>query len=260
MTYENILVEREGGLEIITFNRPNVLNALNSALLDELEREIDILIKAEDIGVVILTGAGEKAFIAGADIKELKSLNSLEAEAFSRKGHRILRKLETLPQPTIAAVNGFALGGGCELCMACDIRLASEKAKFGQPEINLGLIPGFGGTQRLPRYVGRGRALEMILTGEMISADEALRIGLVNHIYPPDKLMTAAKEMANKILQKSKLISRMAKEAVSIGINLPLYDGCNYEIEKFAITCSTEDKLEGTTAFLEKRPPVFKGK
>lgn len=260
MTYRNLLIEKENSVEKIIINRPPVLNALNSEVIEELEEEFNILEKSPDVRVVIITGSGEKAFVAGADIGELKKLNTLEGENFASKGHRVLKKIENLPQIVIAAVNGFALGGGCELAMACDIRIASNKAKFGQPEVNLGLIPGFGGTQRLPRLVGKGRAMELIATGDMIDAEEAYRIGLVNKVVPPEELMNSVLKIAEKILEKSPSAVSLAKSAVHRGLQVSLDEGCAFEIEKFAVSCSTEDKEEGTTAFMEKRKPQFKGR
>jgi enoyl-CoA hydratase len=211
-----------------------------------------------EVYVVVITGSGEKAFVAGADIAELNKLDIISAKEFSDKGNRVFRAIETLDKPVIAAVNGFALGGGCELALACHIRLASENAKFGQPEVNLGIIPGYGGTQRLAGVINSARALEMILTGDMIGADEAFRIGLVNKVYPQTDLLNKTLEMAEKIAAKGQQAIRFALKAVKATDNISLTEGLNYEASLFALVCGTEDFKEGTTAFLEKRKPVFK--
>jgi len=261
MDYSNILVTREENIAIVTFNRPKVLNALNHVTMEELSTVIDELGNDRNVLCIILTGAGEKAFIAGADINELRAIASAADGAhFAAKGQRILFKIENLDKPVIAAINGYALGGGCELAMACDIRIAADSAKLGQPEINRGLIPGYGGTQRLPRLVGKGRAKWLILTGDMISAQEALRIGLVDFVVPAPELMNTAKELAGKIASKAPLALAWAKRSINVGTETDLVTACAYEASQFGLVCGTEDRVEGTTAFLEKRPPQFKGK
>ena len=261
MDYSNILVIREESIAIVTFNRPKVLNVLNHATMKELSAAIDELGNDRNVLCIILTGAGEKAFIAGADINELRAIASAADGAhFAAKGQRILFKIENLDKPVIAAINGYALGGGCEVAMACDIRIAADSAKLGQPEITLGLIPGYGGTQRLPRLVGKGRAKWLILTGDMISAQEALRIGLVDFVVPAPELMNTAKELARKIASKAPLALAWAKRSINVGTEADLVTACAYEASQFGLVCGTEDRVEGTTAFLEKRPPQFKGK
>jgi enoyl-CoA hydratase len=261
MTYENILVERKDRIAIITLNRPRVLNALSQATVDELDAAIDDLGADEGVRAIIITGAGEKAFAAGADVKELHALQSAtEAAEFIGRRHRFLFKLAKLPKPVIAALNGYALGGGCELAMACDIRIAAETARLGQPEINVGMIPGTGGTQRMLRLVGPGMAKYLILTGDHISAQEALRIGLVERVVPPEKLMDEAKALATKLATKPPIAMALAKQAIAMGMEMGLEDGCIYEISLFGLACATEDRVEGTSAFLENRQPVFKGK
>ena len=260
MTYHHILFEAKDGIATITFNRPKVLNALNLELLDEFSCVLDEILADEDIRALILTGAGEKAFVAGADINELADMNPIAAKAFSQKGHRIIRKLQQLPIPVIAAVNGYALGGGSEIALACDFIYASEKAVFGLPEISLGLIPGFGGTQRLPRLVGINMAKEMIFTGSMIPAPDAHRIGLVNRLTSAEKLMEEVQTVAGNIARKGKVSVRAAKQAINQGINADLDTACRIEIDAFAICLASEDAKEGTAAFLEKRKPEFKGR
>ena len=260
MTYNNILYEVESGIATITFNRPNVLNALNSELLAELSSALDEISDDENIRVLILTGAGEKAFVAGADIKELNTLNALSAKVFSQKGLDIINKLQNLSIPVIAAVNGFALGGGTEIALACDFIFASEKATFGQPEINLGLIPGFGGTQRLPRLIGTNMAKELIYTGNMVSAADGKQIGLVNKVAAPEALMDEVMKVATSIAAKGKASVRAAKQAVNNGMNADLATGLSIEIDAFALSFSSPDAKEGTTAFLEKRKAEFSEK
>lgn len=261
MTYQNILVEREDRIAIITLNRPQVLNALSQATVDELDAAIDELGADESVRAIIITGAGDKAFAAGADIKELHALSSAtEAAEFIGRRHRFLFKLARLPKPVIAALNGYALGGGCELALACDIRIAAETAHLGQPEINVGMIPGTGGTQRLLRLVGPGMAKYLILTGDHISAEEALRIGLVEKVVPPEKLMDEAKALATKLAAKPPIAIALAKQAIAMGIEMRLEEGCAHEVALFGQVCATEDRVEGTSAFLEKRQPEFKGK
>lgn len=260
MTYQNLLCETKDRLAVVTVNRPKVLNALNGETIGEL---IDVFckIKQDDsAGAVILTGSGEKAFIAGADINELARYDTLTGKEFALRGQMCLNIIENLGKPVIAAVNGFALGGGCEIAMACTIRVAAENAKLGQPEINLGLIPGFGGTQRLPRLVGKGAAMELALTGDIIPAEEALRIGLVNRVVPQGQALAEAENIARKILSKSPVTARLILEAINRGVEVGLLEGLNLEANLFAVACSTEDKKEGTQAFLEKRKPEFRGK
>jgi enoyl-CoA hydratase len=259
MAYENIIYQLEDRIAVITFNRPKALNALNRALLDELSEALDRIAADEDIRALVLTGAGDKSFVAGADITELATYNTLQAKNFAAKGQRILNKLQGLPIAVIAAVNGFALGGGTEISLACDFIYAAENAKFGQPEINLGLIPGFGGTQRLPRLVGTSQAKELIFTGKMISAAEALQIGLVNRVLPADQLMAEVMKTAKEIANKGKVSLWEAKQAINKGMRVDLATGCDIEIDAFAICMASPDAKEGTTAFLEKRKPSFTG-
>jgi enoyl-CoA hydratase len=258
MSYQNILFEIKNHTAVVTLNRPDKLNALNGQTISELEDIFNSIKNNPEIFVVVITGSGEKAFVAGADIGELNKLDVISAKEFSEKGNRVFRQIETLDKPVIAAVNGFALGGGCELALACHIRIASENAKFGQPEVNLGIIPGYGGTQRLARVINSTRALEIILTGDMISAEEALRIGLVNKVYPQTDLVTKTLELADKISSKGQQAIRFALKAVKATDNISLTEGLAYEASLFALTCGTEDFKEGTRAFLEKRKPIFK--
>lgn len=245
--------ERKGQIEILTLHRPEALNALNSAELKELENAIDA-IDLDQVRVVILTGAGDKAFVAGADIAQMKDLHEEEARVYAQLGHRVMRKIETLPIPVIAAVNGYALGGGNELAMSCDIRYASEDAVFGQPEVGLGITPGFGGTQRLARLIGsRSKANEMILGARNIKAEEALRIGLVSAVFPKEELMAAAEKLAQAIAQNAPIAVRKAKEVLQQGMDLPLEEGLQREVDAFAHCFSTRYQVEGMTAFLEKR-------
>lgn len=259
MAYENIIFQLDEGIATITFNRPKALNALNDELLGEFSLALDDIMKNEDVRVLILTGAGEKSFIAGADITELTTFNALQAKNFSRRGQKAINKLQELAIPVIAAVNGFALGGGNEVAIACDFIYASENAVFGLPEINLGIMPGFGGTQRLPRLIGKNMAKEMIFTGKMIRADEAFRIGLVNKICSPESLMDEVLKTAKNIASKGKVSLRGAKHAVNSGMNSDLVTGCRIEIDAFALCFASEDAKEGTVAFLEKRKAEFKG-
>ncbi|BCJ87638.1 enoyl-CoA hydratase-related protein [Effusibacillus dendaii] len=260
MNYENLIFAVEDKIAIVTLNRPKALNALNSALLGELSQLVDTVGKDDSIEAVIITGAGDKAFVAGADIAEMKGKTPLEARAFSQLGNAIFTKIERLPQPVIAAVNGFALGGGCELAMACDIRLASPNAKFGQPEVNLGIVAGFGGTQRLPRLVGVGIAKELLMTADMISAERAAQIGLVNHVVEADQLLDKAKEMAKKMLSKAPYAVQFSKKLVNEGMNVDLDRALALESEVFGTLFGTEDRLEGMSAFVEKRPASFRKK
>lgn len=259
MAYENIIFEVTNGVAIITFNRPKALNAINGKVLEELSSALDTIENDESIRVLVLTGAGEKAFVAGADITELATFNTLQGKLFSRKGQLVFDRLQDLSIPVIAAVNGFALGGGSEIALASDFIYASENAKFGLPEITLGIIPGFGGTQRLTRRVGIGRAKEMIFTGEMISAAEAEKIGLVNRVFPPDTLMEATLKTAATIAGKGKVSLREAKKTVNTGTDVTLDVGCQIEADSFGICLASPDAKEGTGAFLEKRKAVFTG-
>jgi enoyl-CoA hydratase len=260
MNYQNILFEIKNHTALITINRLDKLNALNNQTMIEIEDVITSVKNNPEIYVVVITGSGEKGFVAGADIAELNKLDVISAKEFSEKGNRIFRAIETLDKPVIAAVNGFALGGGCELALACHIRFASENAKFGQPEVNLGIIPGYGGTQRLARVVNSARALEIILTGDMISAEEAFRIGLVNKVYPQAELLNKTLELAEKISSKGQQAIRFALKAVKSTDNISLTEGLSYEASLFALTCGTEDFKEGTSAFLQKRKPDFKNR
>lgn len=260
MAYENLLFEKRDYIGRVTFNRPKLLNALNWRTVDELDAVFSEAKNDADIRVLILTGAGDKAFVAGADINELAQLTPSTGRAASLRGQGVFRKLETLGKPSIAAINGFALGGGCELALACSIRLASRTAKLGQPEVKLGIISGYGGTQRLARLCGKGMAHELCLTGEMISADEALRIGLVNHVYEPADLLPAAEAMAKKIASTAPLAVQFAMEAIERGIEMPQEEGLFLEASLFGLSCATSDMREGTRAFLEKRPPRFEAK
>jgi enoyl-CoA hydratase len=260
MEYQNILVEKEGATAVLSINRPKALNALNADVITELYDIWDELEKDDNIRAVIITGGGDKAFVAGADIGELAELNSLGGIELAKRGHSLLWKIENSDLIVIAAVNGFALGGGCELAMACDIRLASENAKIGQPEVNLGIIPGYGGTQRLTRLVGKGMAKYLIFSGEMVDAAEALRIGLVEKVYPQDELLIEAKKLAGKILSKGPRAVEAAKRCANMASNSDLDAGLKFEIIEFGAICATEDSKEGTTAFMEKRKADFKGK
>ncbi|SHE57815.1 enoyl-CoA hydratase [Tissierella praeacuta DSM 18095] len=257
LSLDNLLFKKEGNIGILSINRPDALNALNSAVLDDLNNAIDMINSDEEVYVLILTGEG-RAFVAGADIGEMKGMNTTEARVFAEKGLSLFRKLELMEKPVIAAVNGFALGGGCELSMACDIRIASEKAKFGQPEVGLGITPGFAGTQRLSRLVGIGRAKELIFTCDIINAEEAYRIGLVNKVVSGEELMGVAIEMANKIISKAQLAVRYAKTAINRGMETDLDTGMAIEKDLFGLCFATEDQKEGMGAFLEKRTPSYK--
>src|ERR1022692_4942823 len=259
-TFQNLHLETKNHIAYITIDRPKVLNALNMLTMDELRQAFASVKEDAEVRVVILTGGGEKAFVAGADIGELSQHSPVSAKAYTHKGQAIIDSIENLGKQTSACLNGFALGGGCELAMACTIRLASENAKLGQPEVKLGLIPGYGGTQRLPRLVGKGNAMQLVTTGEMISAQEALRIGLVNEVTAPAALMPRAEAIAQKIIANAPLAVQFAMEAVSKGSEMPLAEGLYLEAVLFAVACATEDKKEGTAAFLEKRAAQFKGK
>lgn len=255
--YKYIRVEKEGGIRLVTINRPEALNALNREVLGELKHLFSS--PGEDFEVVIITGEG-RAFVAGADIAEMRSMDSVEATEFSRMGQEVFSLIESYPWPTIAAINGYALGGGLELALACDIRVASEKAKLGQPEVNLAVIPGFGGTQRLPRLIGPGRAFDLLYTGRMVGAEEALSMGLVNAVYPPEELLEGARKMAGEILKKGPEAIRTIKWLVRRGLDVPLEEGLIMERLAFGRLFSTADQKEGMGAFLEKREPKFTGK
>ena len=256
----NVLYETKGPIAYVTVNRPEVLNALDSDTWGDLERAFEEALEDPGVRGVILTGAGEKAFIAGADISELAEITAVEAQKSSRFGQSVLDLIENLGKPVIAAINGFALGGGCELAMACTMRIAADTAKFGQPEINLGLIPGYAGSQRLPRLVGRGRALELLLTGDQISAEEAHRIGLVNKVVPAASLQAEAKTLATLLASKAPVAVRYILEAVAGGLEMKFADAQDYEATLFGLVSTTDDMREGTRAFLEKRKPDFKGR
>lgn len=245
-------LEQKGHVGIVTIDRQEALNALNSQVLDDLSAVLDQVNHNDEIYVVVLTGAG-RSFVAGADIAEMKEFSAIEGKRFGLHGGNVFLKLENLSKPVIAAVNGFALGGGCELCMSCDIRLASEKAKFGQPEVGLGITPGFGGTQRLPRIVGIAKAMELILTAKVIGAAEAQTIGLVSAVYPPEELMDKALELANAICQNAQIAVCEAKKCIRMGMQTDIHTGSAFEAEAFGVTCGTQDKNEGMGAFLEKR-------
>lgn len=260
MTYSNILVDYQEQIALVTINRPKALNALNTLTLQELSQVVEDLANNSSVRVVILTGSGEKAFVAGADIAEMNTKTPLEARTFSQLGQKLMNQIESLPQPVIAAINGFALGGGLELAMACDIRLAGENARFGQPEVNLGIPAGFGGTQRLPRLVGSGRASEILLTAELFDAQEAFRMGLVNRVYPKEELQEQALAMARKIAAKAPVAIQLTKSAIYKGANMDLISGQDYEAEVFALAFHTEDRKAGFKAFLEKSQTEFQGR
>jgi len=260
MTFQNLKYETKNKIAYVTVNRPKVLNALNMATMEELRAAFTDIKGDAAVRVVIFTGSGEKAFIAGADIAELSKHDAISGKEYTHKGQSVLDLIENLGKPTIACINGFALGGGCELSMACTMRIASENAKLGQPEVKLGIIPGYGGTQRLPRLVGKGVAMQLVLTGEMISADEALRIGLVNEVTAPADLIPRAEAIAQKVIANAPLAIQYAMEAVNHGTELTLAEGLYLEATLFGVCCATEDKSEGTKAFLEKRAAQFKGK
>jgi enoyl-CoA hydratase len=260
MAYENLLYEKRDGLAFVTFNRPKVLNALNRHTIEELR---DALVDAKNddaVRVLILTGSGEKAFVAGADIGELAQQTPVRGKEFSLFGQSVFHLLETMGKPSICAINGFALGGGCEMALCCTMRIASRTAKLGQPEVKLGIIPGYGGSQRMARLCGKGAAHELCLTGEMIPAEEALRIGLVNHVYEPAELLPAAEAIAKKIIANAPIAVRYTMEAIERGVEMPLEEGLFLEATLFGLSCATEDMKEGTKAFLEKRKANFSGK
>lgn len=257
MSFENVLIEQQKNIAIVYVNRPKALNALNYDTLRDLKQAFAELENNHDIDVIILTGAGDKAFVAGADIASMKDYEPMAGREFALYGQRVLAEIENNKKPVIAAVNGFALGGGCELAMACDIRIASEKAKFGQPEVNLGIIPGFAGTQRLPRLVGKGIAKELIYTADTIDAQEALRIGLVNKVVPADKLLETAMKMAEKIASKGQIAIQLAKQAINGGLEMDSDRAYDHEANCFGYCFSTQDQKEGMSAFIEKRPAKF---
>jgi len=260
MTYSNILFEKKDAIASVTVNRPKVLNALNRQTVEELR---DAFLDARDdeaVRAIILTGAGEKSFVAGADIGELAQQTPVNGKEFSLYGQSVFHLLETMGKPSICAINGFALGGGCELALSCTIRIASKTAKLGQPEVKLGILPGYGGSQRMSRLCGKGMAHELCLTGEMITAEEALRIGLVNHIYEPAELLPAAEALAKKIIANAPIAVKYTMEAIERGFEMPQEEGLFLEATLFGLACATEDMREGTKAFLEKRPAQFKGK
>jgi len=255
--YKNLMVEVKDKTLIIIINREKSMNSLSIETTEELQDVFDSYGKNNDIRCVIITGAGNKAFVAGADISELSKLDAKSGRQFSKNGLKLMQTIQDFPWPVIAAINGYALGGGSELALACDIRLASANAKLGQPEVNLGIIPGFGGTQRLPRIVGRGKATQLILTGEMITAQEAHRIGLVDEVYLPEELIGKALAMAELLASKGPIAVKLSKDCVNRGLEMKLREGCELEVEKFGEACGTSDKTEGTKAFLEKRKPNF---
>lgn len=260
MAYENLLIEKEDGYAIMYINRPKALNAINDAVLKEMAQIIDEIDADPEVRVLIITGAGDKSFVAGADIVWMYNMDQPGCRKFSAFGEYVMRKLELMEKPVIAAVNGFALGGGCELAMACDIRLAADNALFAQPEVGLGVIPGFGGTQRLPRLIGEGRAKELTYTCDNIKADEAYRIGLVNHVYPQAELMDQARKMAKKIIRQAPLAVGYAKHAINKGIQCDIDTGMAIEADMFGNCAATQDKAEGMGAFIEKRKPSWQAK
>ncbi len=260
MTFENIVFEKKNAIGYVTVNRPKSLNALNMATMEELRAAFTDIKNDSSLRAAILTGAGEKAFIAGADIHELAQQDAVSGKEFAHRGQSVLDLIENLGKPVIACINGFALGGGCEIALACTLRLASENAKLGQPEVKLGILPGYGGSQRLPRLVGKGIAMQLVLTGEMISAQEAYRVGLVNEIVAAADLIGRAEAMAGKIATNAPLAVQYAMEAVNKGMEMTLAEGLFLEAALFGVCCSTADKKEGTSAFLEKRPAQFQGK
>ncbi len=257
--FENILLERvETGVYLLTINRPKVLNALNASTLEEMNQALSVISADSSARVLLIRGAGEKAFVAGADIEHMSHLTPIEGKAFAEHGMHLFRRLETLTIPVVALVNGYALGGGCELAMSCDFILAAENAKFGQPEVNLGITPGFGGSQRLTRLVGRAMAMELLVTGRTMSSDEAMQRGLVNHVYPQKELLDKGLELASMIAGKSSSAIQLTKQLVQRGQDLDLDNACVMESDLFGLSFSTEDRTEGMAAFLENRKPQFK--
>jgi enoyl-CoA hydratase len=259
LAYENVLMEIEDGIATITINRPKALNALNTITLNELKEAVLAADGDSNVQVVIITGAGSKAFVAGADIAQMRDLKALEGRRMTMLGQEVFELIEKSNKPVIAAVNGFALGGGCELAMACDMRIVAENAKFGQPEVNLGIIPGFGGTQRLARLIGKGRAKYYIFTGFMMTAEEALAVGLADKVVKTEELMVVCKETAKTIMTKAPVAVMMAKKAINLGLDIDLATGVAYEAEAYTTCFATEDRVEGMSAFLEKRAAAFKG-
>ena len=260
MSFENLLVDRDGAVAVVTINRPKVLNALNRQTISELSRAIDELGQDDGVRALVLTGAGEKAFVAGADINELAAFSPVQGKEHGRTGQAVFDRIENLGKPVVAAINGFALGGGCELAMGCTLRVAADTARLGQPEINLGIIPGYAGSQRLPRLIGKGLALEMLLTGEMISAARAYEIGLVNRVVPAAELMAEAQKLAAMLASKAPVATRYIIEAVNHGFEMSQADAQFLEASLFGLVAATDDMKEGTRAFLEKRQAEWKGK
>jgi enoyl-CoA hydratase len=260
MTYQNLLFDVRSGIAIVTINRPDKLNALNDAVIADLDRAVERVESEDAIAGVILTGAGPKAFVAGADIGELAQQKQMSGKARAMRGQAVFRRLERCGKPVVAAVNGFALGGGCELAMACHLRVASESAKFGQPEVKLGIGPGYGGTVRLPRLVGKGRALDLLLTARMVGAEEALQMGLVNRVVPSDKLMAESEQLLRTILANGPLAVRLCIEAVDAGLEMSMDEALLLEANHFGLLASTDDMREGMAAFLEKRTASFRGR
>ena len=260
MPFDNLLLERDDAVALVTINRPQVLNALNLATLDELRRVILDLKKDPSVRAIILTGSGDKAFVAGADVNELAVQTPIAGREHALAGQHVLDLLENMGKPVIAAINGYALGGGCELALACTLRIAADTARLGQPEINLGILPGYAGTQRLPRLVGKARAMELILTGAQISASEAERIGLVNRVVPAAVLLVEAKKLAAALARQAPIAVRYIIDAINRGLEMPFVEGCRFEATLFGLVASTEDMREGTRSFLEKRKPEFTGK
>jgi enoyl-CoA hydratase/carnithine racemase len=260
MAFDNLLIERDGAVAIVTINRPTVLNALNTVTVDELRRAMLAFKQDDGVRAIIVTGAGEKSFVAGADINELAVQTPTGGREHALAGQHVFDVIENLGKPVVAAINGFALGGGCELAMACTLRIAADTARIGQPEIALGLIPGYAGTQRLARLVGKGRAMEMILTGTPIAADEALRIGLVTRVVAASQLMVEARKLAAQLATGAPIAMRYIINAINKGVEMPFAEACQYEATLFGLVVSTDDMREGTSAFLEKRKPQFRGK
>jgi enoyl-CoA hydratase len=260
MNFETLLVERDGAVAVVTINRPKVLNALNTQTISELDHVLRDIQQDDGVRAVVLTGAGEKSFVAGADINELAVLTPAQGQQHGRRGQAVFDLIEQLGKPVIAAINGFALGGGCELAMACTLRIAADSARFGQPEINLGIIPGYAGSQRLPRLVGKGRALEILLTGDMVGAARAYEIGLVNRVVPAADLLNEAKKLAATLASKAPLAARYIIEAVNHGSDMPLAEAQHLEGTLFGLVASTDDMKEGTAAFLEKRQATWRGR
>ena len=258
--YANLLIERDRDIAVVTVNRPGKLNALNRVTVEALHAFFRDAAADESARAVIVTGAGNRSFVAGADIEEVAGFTALEGREWGLLGQAMLRRIETMEKPVIAAINGYALGGGLELAMACHIRVASTRARLGQPELKLGIVPGFGGTQRLPRLVGKGRALEMLLTGDPVTAEEALAMGLVNRIAKPERLLETARTLATRILRNGPVAAALTLQAVNRGCEMPLSEALDWEVSQYALSCATDDVREGTRAFLEKRKPRFRGR